>query len=297
MRRRAFYLKQFRSGDIPAMFCRQNVVYALCEPDTEEVRYIGCTNNIRLRFGEHSRIRGKGYCQNWLRKLARSDKSPLFRVFCCVQTPEEARRVEVALIASFKSRGARLTNMTDGGEGTVGYVKSEETKRKMSLLLKGRPKSQETKDKLSALAKDRLSSPSERDKYSRASKAYYQKNPQARARLQEQSTKIWQDEELRSRKSEETKKRFAENPEAREVIAESNRKRRGEKRPSRSVEHAAKIAAALRGKKHSVETCAKISAAHIGNKYHLGVLHSPETKAKMSASHLKRRQETASIYD
>lgn len=42
-----------------------------------------------------------------------------------------------------------LRNKTDGGEGISGVIRSEETKRKLSIAHKGKPRSKETKRKLS----------------------------------------------------------------------------------------------------------------------------------------------------
>lgn len=65
---------------------------------------------------------------------------------------QEAFAEEVRLIASYRSMGVRLCNLTDGGDGRSGAKDSEETKRKKSIALTGfkrGPHSDELKKKLS----------------------------------------------------------------------------------------------------------------------------------------------------
>jgi hypothetical protein len=47
---------------------------------------------------------------------------------------------EVELIDAYRKRGIRITNITDGGEGTTGRVASEETKRRIGEANKHTPK-------------------------------------------------------------------------------------------------------------------------------------------------------------
>jgi len=48
-------------------------------------------------------------------------------------------------------------NLTMGGEGTIGYIPSEETRRKLSVAGKGRVHSEESKQKISEAGKRRIS--------------------------------------------------------------------------------------------------------------------------------------------
>ena len=65
-------------------------------------------------------------------------------VFAENLTEEEAKHMEVLLIALYKSNCTRYKNpsfgynMTDGGDGTVGWCPSEETRKKMSQKAKAR---------------------------------------------------------------------------------------------------------------------------------------------------------------
>lgn len=53
---------------------------------------------------------------------------------------EMALLAEMELIDACRRRGIRITNITDGGEGTSGWVPSEETRRKIGEANKRRPK-------------------------------------------------------------------------------------------------------------------------------------------------------------
>lgn len=53
------------------------------------------------------------------------------------------------------NRTGILRNLTDGGEGTGGYIVSEETKQKISKATKGRKHSEESKQKMCEVQKNR----------------------------------------------------------------------------------------------------------------------------------------------
>ena len=65
--------------------------------------------------------------------------------------------MEVIVIKNFRDLGYEVLNLTDGGEGTLGhsYERTDEHKKKMSLLIKGRVVSDETRSKLSKSLKGR----------------------------------------------------------------------------------------------------------------------------------------------
>ena len=71
-------------------------------------------------------------------------------------TTKEAKELEIRLIAFFKSNNPEYGyNITAGGDGSYGMVKSEETREKIRKTLTGRknqPHSEETKKKMSEAA-------------------------------------------------------------------------------------------------------------------------------------------------
>lgn len=66
------------------------------------------------------------------------------------ETEEEAFAHERFLIASLRTFGARLVNKTDGGDGPAGYRHTEETRRQLSEMQKGKVIPQETRARMSA---------------------------------------------------------------------------------------------------------------------------------------------------
>lgn len=64
------------------------------------------------------------------------------------ENESDAFQEEKTLIAKFRADGARLVNLTDGGEGHSGYVQTEETKEKRAKKLRGKKRSAETVDKV-----------------------------------------------------------------------------------------------------------------------------------------------------
>lgn len=96
-------------------------IYALCDPDTDEVRYIGKANNARKRLQSHIWNKSKSLpvCR-WIRKLHREGKSPTLVVLeTCDRAVWEER--ERAIIAEYRNRDGHppLLNVAAGGVGVV----------------------------------------------------------------------------------------------------------------------------------------------------------------------------------
>jgi hypothetical protein len=88
-------------------------------------------------------------------------------------TEEESFRHEVYMIAVFgrKDLGTGiLHNRTDGGDGASGAVVSDETRRKMSEALKGKPRSKEIRRKISESHKGKTHSEESRRNMSESQK-------------------------------------------------------------------------------------------------------------------------------
>lgn len=131
--------------------------------------YIGITNNIKRRWG----INGRGYLA---KNPDGSYHQPLFAnainkyndwendwdhyIFADNLTQDDAKRIEVLLIALYKTNGLKYRNpdygynMTDGGDGMSGYICSDETKHRISESKKGKKLSEEHKEKLREMFSD-----------------------------------------------------------------------------------------------------------------------------------------------
>lgn len=127
-------------------------IYGLCDPRDGQLRYVGKTRgSIVKRLRKHmleARSKKVGHKNRWISQLVSIGLKP--DAFCIEEAIGDGREEEIHHIAQFKSIGCRLTNMTLGGEGMLGYVASCETRAKISSSKKGKQRSQETKDKIRA---------------------------------------------------------------------------------------------------------------------------------------------------
>ena len=124
------------------------IIYALCEPGTRTIRYIGMTTvgtsrRLRQHCKESSRLRGT-YLGNWLRSLG--EKIPSLIILS--EVPQELWEDEEArYIKAARCLGMNLVNATEGGEGLVNP--SPEVREKMSLARKGKKLTDETRRRMS----------------------------------------------------------------------------------------------------------------------------------------------------
>lgn len=95
-------------------------IYALCDPRTGRVRYIGKARDPVYRWQQHRRgenCRGvRTHRASWLDSLRRDGLAPVLRILAVV-TIEEWRAAECAWIAHAKALGHDLVNGTEGGDG------------------------------------------------------------------------------------------------------------------------------------------------------------------------------------
>lgn len=87
-------------------------IYALCDPDTGEVRYIGKAKNTKRRFAQHMRERRRDYpLYRWIEKLRSEGKTPIVKI---LEAATDWREAEKRLIAQYQ--GKRLLNVAAGGD-------------------------------------------------------------------------------------------------------------------------------------------------------------------------------------
>lgn len=118
-------------------------IYALIDPITNELRYIGKTINIKKRLSRHITERNlfDSYKDRWIRKLVDLSYKPIIIVIDYV-LENEWEYWEKFYISYYKMIGCRLTNGTIGGitmPSNKGKKHSEERKRKNSEARKGKP--------------------------------------------------------------------------------------------------------------------------------------------------------------
>jgi GIY-YIG catalytic domain/NUMOD3 motif len=136
-------------------------IYALCEPDTGTIRYIGKADNPDDRLLKHitNLNRERNHKANWIRSLLTKGQRPTVQIIDTVLR-SEWKAAEAAYIEFYREQGFKLVNNTRGGEGFAsgrdhprcwrGKQMSEEHRRKLSNALKGRRKSPEHAAKVGA---------------------------------------------------------------------------------------------------------------------------------------------------
>jgi hypothetical protein len=166
-------------------------IYALLDPNTAEVRYVGKSVNPALRYASHihSRLHPRTHCGKWIRSLAIKGHRPEMVI---LEDSADWHEAEPFWISYFKFLGARLTNHSTGGEmGPIGYTPSHEARTKMSSSQRRRVSEAKKYPLLHQglfrfmYAKPVPMSAESRHKLSNSMRAYY-RNPANRLRVSEQ---------------------------------------------------------------------------------------------------------------
>lgn len=129
---------------------KESYIYVLCDPDTDEPRYVGWTVNVRKRLWDHvyeARKRQKiTYKNNWVFSVLQRGKKPVVHVVDTIPPNVPWGDYERFWIARFRSEGADLTNATDGGEGVCGWTPTDEYREGCRARSMGRKHSDSSKE-------------------------------------------------------------------------------------------------------------------------------------------------------
>ena len=124
-------------------------------------RYVGITKNgIENRFNEHLQLANKGVKRvlyDAIRKYGKQNFT--ITELCIAFSWENACLIEQALIKEFNSKVPFGYNMTEGGEGTIGWVAPQEVKQLWSEQRKGRIWTEEQNEARSAKVKQQWADP------------------------------------------------------------------------------------------------------------------------------------------
>jgi len=222
----------------------RNLVYALVDPRTAEVRYVGKTIRGVERIREHTQSssldREETYKARWIRSLRRDGLAPVIRILEAQPTRKQLNEAEVRWIAYGRESGWPLTNLTDGGEGALG--RNPESIAKFRAKMIGHPVSAETRAKISAANKIAYASPKLRKLVGDRARGK-ELSPEARALISAAGVRRFEDPVARARQGEAQRRRFAAAP-----VSEETR---------------ARLSAAGRGRVFTEETRRKMKAAWV----------------------------------
>lgn len=138
---------------------RPTIIYALVDPRSSEVRYVGKTQrSLAARIRQHlwrKNLTPRRHSSCWLAGLVADGLSP--KPLVLEEVPEDGdwQAAERKWIAHYRESGARLTNLTDGGEGVAGYRMPAERRQQLSEALKGRVFDEEWRRNISKATKGR----------------------------------------------------------------------------------------------------------------------------------------------
>ena len=154
------------------MLNKNAVVYVLVASDKEEeIRYVGRTINPKDRLQSHivhAKNNKKTYVHRWINKTIKKGDSIVMKIIESNLTYEEAGVREIYWIDYYKKQGLKLTNLTRGGDGSLGLSHSKETRKKLSKVNLGRTRSLETREKIRKAGLGRPVSAETREKLRKA---------------------------------------------------------------------------------------------------------------------------------
>lgn len=111
---------------------QDRVVYLHIRDDTGLVFYVG--------YGSLKRAKSKNGRNSWWNRIIKKTTYKV-EIYKDNLTATEAKKIEIELIAKYKNNGVELCNLTNGGDGRLGNVHSNEWKKKISLSLIGNSRS------------------------------------------------------------------------------------------------------------------------------------------------------------
>lgn len=156
-------------------FTRKVSVYGLCDPQTQELKYVGVTREtLHRRLSRHVNKGAKGKrVWEWIYSLVSIGVRP--EIFEIEQVEEsEWQSAERFWISYFKYIGASLVNGTSGGNGNASH--SEDTKQRISTSLSGfkrPPFTEKHRERISEAGRGRIVSAETRHNLSIAQQKRY----------------------------------------------------------------------------------------------------------------------------
>lgn len=131
---------------------QKTFIYTLTDPRTNEVRYVGKSNNPNKRLYCHLGRTEKNHKYSWLINLNKEGLKPILHIIDEVSI-SDWKFWEIYWISQFRTWGFDLTNLTDGGEGfasgDLNPAHLPHVKELKSKIHKGKTIPQEMRDSIS----------------------------------------------------------------------------------------------------------------------------------------------------
>lgn len=139
------------------MDIKTTFIYALCEPETGKIRYVGKSNTPKTRLGTHlsGSSKHRSHLGHWLKLLVSLGKKPIVEIIDEVPNTQW-EFWEREYIRVFRALGMDLVNTTEGGEAPpILYGERHPLFGKGGLVgvknpMFGKPRTEEVKAKLRA---------------------------------------------------------------------------------------------------------------------------------------------------
>lgn len=143
--------------------------------------YVGKAKNFKNRMREH---KYRAFKQKYISPLYNTFRkyNHITEILMEFEDDNDALKYEQIIISNFRDLGYEVLNLTNGGEGTVGYTHSEDTKKKIGDKRRGHKHTEETKSRISELNKGVKLSEEHKEKISKSKKGKVlgDKNPNAK---------------------------------------------------------------------------------------------------------------------
>jgi len=114
---------------------KQYYIYVHCRPDGEPF-YVGKSYTTKKYRGHGFRFKKNAYYNNVITKYGK--ETILIYIYEC-NSEQQSKDYEIWMIAYGKAQGWKLTNLSNGGEGTFGYKHTKTAKDKIRKAFKGIP--------------------------------------------------------------------------------------------------------------------------------------------------------------
>ena len=224
-------------------------IYTLHDPREPNVmRYVGWATDTKRRFNKHladaRASRDQTYCGRWKRTLLEVGIVPVLTI---VESGlgEGWKLAEAKWVGYFRSTGHRLTNLTDGGDGTRGYKLplckirklTDEQKKRIGDAHRGRKHTPESRTNMRLAHLGKRHTPEQTAKISRAN--------------------------LGRKQSEEERNKRRGKKMSPEAVAKSASSRRGQ---NRAPEFSKKMSLALKGRKLTTQHILNMEKSRQGTK-------------------------------